>query len=199
MLNKLTNFNIPKLMRLIKNKSFSYYVSDKKVEGDDVDVLVVGILEEGVLLKKRRIATEWVRINAKDLAHVFCIEKYGRDCRETTLRFRREYLRAKLFATRYAVGVALKRILRNFLETDYRDRYEEEAEAVELSVIYERLKVDPATDAQKKLIHTLLKEKGITDEEYRKLLREKFGVGSSLELTKEEATELIEILKEVKK
>jgi len=186
-------------MKIIKDKSFSYYVLDKKVEEDNVDVLVAGVLEEGVLLKKRRIATEWVRINAKDLAHIFCIEKYGRDCRETTLRFRREYLRAKIFATRYAVGVALKRILRNFLETDYRERYEEEAEAVELSAIYEKLKVEPATDAQKKLIHALLKERGISEEEYRKLLREKFGVSSSLELTKEEATELIEILKEVKK
>lgn len=199
MLKNLKILNLANLLRMFKKKSFSYYVLDRKVEGDDVEVLVAGVLENGFLFKKRRIATEWIRINAKDLAHVFCIEKYGRDCRETTLRFRREYLRAKLFATRYAVGVALKRILRNFLETDYRERYEEEAEAVELSAIYGKLKVEPATDAQKKLIHTLLKEKGISEEEYRKLLREKFGVGSSLELTKEEATELIELLKEVKR
>jgi len=184
------------MLRIFRKRKFSYVILDKKADGDDVEVLVAGILKDGLF--KNRVAVEWVKINTRDLAHIFCIEKYGRDCRETTLRFRREYLRAKIFATRYATGVALKRIMRNLLETEYRDKYEEEAEAVELSAIYEKLKVEPATENQKKLIHALIKEKGISDEEYRKLLRDKFGVGSSLELTKEEAAELIEILKEGK-
>jgi len=182
--------------KLAKKKDFSYYIAEREIKGDEVDVVVVGVLREYPFRKK--VAYEWVHINLKDLAHLFCIEKYGRDCKETTLRFRREYLRAKIFGTRYAVGVALKRIYRNLLGEEVREKFDEEAEAVELSSIYRKIAVEPATDGQKKLIHKLLKERGVSEEEYRKLLRERYGVGSSLELTKEEASELISFLKERK-
>ena len=184
------------LRKIFREKDFSYFIREKKFEEDWIEVVVEGVLRDFWGLRKRK-AQEWIRLNLKDLAHAFCLEKYGTDCKENTVRFKREYLRARLFGTRYAVGVALKRIERNFLIAG-EESFEGEAEAVELSLIYKKIQVEPSTKEQRKFIHKLLKDKGLSEEKYRKILWEKYGVVSSTELTKEEASEFIEFLKSLK-
>jgi len=68
--------------------------------------------------------------------------------------------------------------------------------ALELAEKYEDLtEFTPATDNQRKLIKKLVKDRGMKDEEYRKLLKEVFGVSSSLCLSRKEAGELISRLR----
>ncbi len=213
----------------------SFTIVEKSFVGDKVSVLVRGEVKLGLFNKQ--IDEEWVELDVKTLAKQFCLEKYGEEPPEDSLEFKREYIRAKLVATRYAVGLAKKRIENRFFGQEFRDTFEKELEKVELLNIY--TKADRVRDLQKKReetikylnsikkkypaiyeeirrrfavpenvifrteeqsvkIHALIREAGLTEEEYRKLLKEKFGVSSSLALTKQEAGELIEELKRLK-
>ena len=68
--------------------------------------------------------------------------------------------------------------------------------ALELAEKYEDLtEFVPATDSQRKLIKKLVRDRGMKDEEYRRLLKKLFGVSSSLCLSRKEAGELISRLR----
>ena len=51
-----------------------------------------------------------------------------------------------------------------------------------------------ATQAQIKKIHVLKKERGLTDEQYRTFLRDRYGVESSKDLSNRQASDFIEFL-----
>jgi len=68
--------------------------------------------------------------------------------------------------------------------------------ALELAEKYEDLtEFVPATDKQRKLIKKLVKDRGMKDAEYRRVLKERYGVSSSLCLSKEEAGDFIRFLR----
>lgn len=221
------------LLNLVgKKKGVSFNIMEHKIDKDTVSVLVRGEVRVGL---RKFVDEEWVVIDIPTLADQFCIEKYGRVMSRNSFEWKREYIRAKLVATRYAVGLAKKRIEARFTGEDFRDLAEKEAEKNELTNIYlttkelqeeiekrrqtrDHLKkikqedpnlykeleqkfgsnlelVEFRTPSQSKTIHALLKEKKVDEKEYRKLLKERFGISSSLGLTKKEASELISILK----
>ena len=67
--------------------------------------------------------------------------------------------------------------------------------AYELAVKYDDLtRFTPASEKQRRLIKKLQRERGIDDREYRKWLQERYGVSSSLCLSKEEAGDFIRFL-----
>jgi len=69
--------------------------------------------------------------------------------------------------------------------------------ALELAEKYDDLtSFIPATEKQKKLIKKLVKERGIEDAEYRRLLKERYGVSSSLCLSRDEASDFISYIKQ---
>jgi len=179
--------------------SLSYWITESKVtqNKDDwiVEVRVKARVKEGLFKSKE--GEEWIVVSVKDLARTFVLEKYGTSVSEQSPRFKRELLRARLFATRYAVGVALKRLRKNLLGENYREIYEEEVEAVEKSIVHKKLEEEPSSKEQRKLIHALVKEKGLSEEDYRKLLTERYGKTSSTELSREEASDLIDYLKKI--
>lgn len=219
------------LNSLGKRMGLSFKILEKVVEGDRVSVLVRGELPLSFF--RKQVDEEWVEIDVKLLAEQFCVEKYGTIPDHDSLEFRREYLRAKLVATRYAVGLAKKRIEDRFAGREFRDAMERELEEVELLNIYsgtERFRREESesylrrvkelyphvyeeirrrfkhpervvfrTEGQSRRIHELVRKLGLKEEEYRELLRRRFGVSSSLALSKEEASELIGELQKLRK
>ena len=98
----------------------------------------------------------------------------------------------KLFEEVELFTIYIPEGLRRFKELARRDP----KLAFELARKYEDLSMfTPATDPQRKLIKKLQREKGISNGEYKELLRRNFDVSSSLCLSKEEAKKLIELLK----
>lgn len=219
-----------------KEKKLSFRIVEKEVSGDKVSVLVRGEVPCGLF--RNQIDEEWVEIDIRTLTEQFCIEKYGVVPDPDSLEFRREYIRAKLVATRYAVGLAKKRIENRFLGKEFREAFEKELERVELLNIYTRAekvrelakrreetekylkhirerypqvyeeikkrfvipeRVTFRTEEQSVKIHALVRELGLSEQEYRNLLKNKFGVSSSLALTRKEASELIRELEELRK
>ena len=202
-----------------KLAGISFEIVEKRSDEEGVSVKVKGYVRFPYFPLLKIVDEEWVEFKFRDLAQVFCIEKYGSVLDERDRRFKRELVRARFEGTRIAVGVAKKRIEKRFVGEDFRSFYEKDFEVAELKLIYgkegnkewlEKLKkkhpedyeavrekfpnlskLSPITPAQLSKIHALLKEKGISEEEYRKLLKERFGVSTSLALTKEEAQELI--------
>jgi len=69
--------------------------------------------------------------------------------------------------------------------------------ALELAEKYDDLtQFTPATEKQRRLIKKLMRDRGLSDAEYRKILNERYGVSSSLCLSREEAADLISYFKQ---
>lgn len=221
---------------LLEGRRTSFYVKEKVLSGDTVGVLVRGERRSGFF--GRIVDEEWVVVDVAVLADQFCVEKYGKVCDRRSFEWRREYIRAKLVATRYAIGLAKKRIELRFAGRDFRDFTEKDAEKFELTNIYltadelrkeirERKRntehlakirrehpeiyeellskyrslegIRFRTEEQSRKLHALVSDIGISEEDYRKMLKERFGVSSSMGLTVEEAGELIEELERKRK
>lgn len=216
------------IAKLFAENKLSFRVVERRYSGDTVSVLVRGEKRESLL--RRWIDEEWVVLDVSLLADLFCVEKYARVCDRRSFEWRREYIRAKLVATRYAVGLAKKRIEMRYAGKDFSDFTEEDAQRCELTSIYlrtdelrrevkEKLRnlehirklkseypriykevlskyktltgVRFLTHQQRKKIHALVNELNMSDSEYRRILRSKYGVSSSLGLGIAEADNLI--------
>ncbi len=176
-----------------KERGVSFYIVSNKFSKDVVEVLVRGEVRKGLFDKL--VDEEWVVIEVPVLADQFYVEKYGHLPDRRSLEWKREYIRAKLVASRYAVGLAKKRIELRFAGKDFRDFAEKEAEKNELTNIYltaEELR--KKVQQRKKALDHVRKIKRENPELYKEVI-EKFGGNlESVEFRTEEQSKKIHAL-----
>ena len=134
------------------------------------------------------------RIRAENYAVQFAVERAKKSLVSKFTPNRKPYLpeEIKLFEEVGLFTLYVPEGLRRFKELAKK----KPELAYELAKKYEDLtKFVPATDSQRRLIKKLQKEVGLDDKKYRRLLKENFGVSSSLCLSREEAGKFIELLK----
>jgi len=136
------------------------------------------------------------RIRAENYAVQFAVERAKKSLTAKFTLNRKPYLpeeiklfeEVELFTLYVPEGLRLfKRLAR-----------EKSKLALELAEKYDDLtQFTPATEKQRKLIKKLAREKKLSDGAYRKLLKERYGVSSSLCLSKQEAGDFITYLQTI--
>jgi len=199
--------------RIAQAKKLSFTVEDFHFDGETVAVKVRATdgerIEEEVVaftvqslvdqLNRETLALtkeerERNRIRALNYAVQFAVERAKKSLTAKFTLSRKPYLpqEIKLFEEVELFTLYVPEGLRLFKKL----AREKPKLALELAERYEDLtEFTPATDNQRKLIKKLVKDRGMKDEEYRRLLKKLFGVSSSLCLSRKEAGELISRLR----
>lgn len=164
-----------------------------------------------LVLSNEELVGGWARVNRKDwkdpLEITVSLREYERKKKDGTLMRNWREMPATMIRK-----VALVQALREAFPEDFQGMYspeempiddaqlpEKPVEGTVIDVESEEKQENLATDAQRKKLYTLASKLGFSKETMHALMEERYGKQSSKELTKEEASDLIEYLLEIEK
>lgn len=190
-----------KIISVIKNDEFAQAIVRGWIGPKENPIITA---EEAVTISYIDYEREWLINNltpkfgnAPKAKYSAEYEKFVPANPEATIEVLKYICRKKMFGDREAVTKAQSRIYRKLLGAEWRDKEEQEAEAEEVATVQESIKEQkagiPATEKQCKAIYAI--SKGDGSEDIVKGFLENHDAKKSEDLSIDEASELIDILK----